>query len=98
MEYTDVQKEEIKEKFAARRRNQIAITVPMIAAVLLLFISEGKEEVLGIPIVALATAIIVVMLGGIVFSLKNWRCPGCNKYLGKGMSPKFCAKCGVPLA
>ena len=70
----------------------------MIAAILLLVFSEGKEELFGIPLVVLAPTVLVVILGGIVFSLKNWRCPGCYKYLGKGMSPKFCAKCGVPLS
>jgi len=32
-----------------------------------------------------------------VFSLYNWRCPACNKYLGKQRSPKYCSKCGVAL-
>ena len=98
MEYTGMRKEEIKEKFAARKRNQIAITVPIIGMILLLVFSEGKEEVFGVPIVVLAPVIFVGFVGALVFSLKNWRCPGCNKYLGKGMSPKFCAKCGVQLS
>ncbi len=98
MESTDMRKEEIKEKFAARKRNQIAITIPIIGMILLLVFSEGKEEVFGVPIVLLAPVIFVGFVGALVFSLKNWRCPGCNKYLGKGMSPKFCAKCGAPLS
>ena len=39
----------------------------------------------------------VVILGVVLFSLKNWRCPACNAYLGKGMAPSFCSKCGIPL-
>jgi rRNA maturation endonuclease Nob1 len=33
----------------------------------------------------------------LIFSLFNWRCPSCNKYLGKAINAKFCAKCGVQL-
>jgi predicted RNA-binding Zn-ribbon protein involved in translation (DUF1610 family) len=33
----------------------------------------------------------------LVFSLRNWRCPACNKYLGKGTLPHYCPNCGVEL-
>jgi rubrerythrin len=41
--------------------------------------------------------IVALVVGALVFSLKNWRCPACDKYLGKGISPSFCPKCGVAL-
>lgn len=65
---------------------------------MLLVSSEGKDAVLGIPLAVVGPAAVVLILGGLGFSLYNWRCPACNKYLGKAMSPKFCAKCGVELS
>jgi hypothetical protein len=33
----------------------------------------------------------------LIFSFRNWRCPACDKYLGKAIGPRFYAKCGVAL-
>jgi hypothetical protein len=33
----------------------------------------------------------------LIFTLQNWRCPACRKYLGKGAFPRFCPRCGVAL-
>ena len=40
---------------------------------------------------------VVLVAGALIFSFRNWRCPACNRYLGKQYSPKFCSKCGVVL-
>ena len=40
---------------------------------------------------------IAALQRAILFSLYNWRCPACSKYLGKQRSPKYCSKCGVAL-
>jgi hypothetical protein len=98
MQITEEQKATIRTQFSARRRNQIILTVPLIGVIVLLALSDGKQPVLGIPLPVFGTIALVVVLGGLAFSLYNWRCPACNKYLGKGISPRFCAKCGVPLA
>ncbi len=37
------------------------------------------------------------VLGAETFSLANWRCPACGKYLPESWI-KFCSKCGVPLS
>jgi hypothetical protein len=97
MQHTEEQKTLFKTQFSARRRNQIVLAIPLIAVVLLLVFSEGKEAVLGIPLTIAGPAAIVLILGGLAFSLYNWRCPACNKYLGKAISAKFCSKCGVEL-
>lgn len=41
---------------------------------------------------------VLLILGIIIFSFKNWRCPSCNAYLGKRMSMKHCPNCGEKLA
>lgn len=38
-----------------------------------------------------------IALAAVGFSLVNWRCPSCNVYLGRGISPRFCSKCGIEL-
>ena len=99
MDYADRQKASIKTEFAARRRNQILVSVPLIATIILLVVSgESPDQmILGMPVTVWGPAFAVLILGGIGFSLYNWRCPACHKYLGKSISPKFCAKCGTEL-
>lgn len=100
MEYADRQKASIKTEFAARRRNQILVSIPLIGMVILmvLFGETPDQVILGMPVTVWGPTFVILILGGIGFSLYNWRCPACNKYLGKAISPKFCAKCGTELA
>lgn len=81
----------IQEEFKKRKRKQILASIIAVIAMLILVIKETS-----IPIIAMV-AIGVVILGCIIFSFMNWRCPSCNKYLGKSMSPKFCKHCGEKL-
>lgn len=39
----------------------------------------------------------LLIVGFIGFSAVNWRCPACNEYLGAGINPPRCRKCGAPL-
>jgi len=39
----------------------------------------------------------VLVAAAVIFSFANWRCPACNGYLGRGINPKFCSKCGTEL-
>jgi hypothetical protein len=86
-------------EFARRKTRQIIATVPAILAIIPLVMLEGREStgLLGLPAVAVAGLCIAVFIGVAVFSLKNWRCPACNGYLGKSFSPRFCPKCGAQL-
>jgi hypothetical protein len=97
MERTEQEKAALRAQFAARRRNQIILAIPLIAVILLLLTSEGKDSIMGLPLAIAGPGAIVLILAGLVFSLYNWRCPACNGYLGKAISPKFCARCGVEL-
>jgi hypothetical protein len=97
MQYTEQQKAEFKQQYSTRRRNQIILFLPLVALVVLVGLSEGRGAVLGIPMTTAGPIAIVLILCGVIFSLYNWRCPACNKHLGKGLSPRFCAKCGVEL-
>lgn len=100
MEYTEQQKATFKQQFAERRRRQIILAVPLVALAVgfaLLTDEKGSGTPFGVPMTVAGPAFVVLVLGALGFSLWNWRCPACNRYLGKGASPRFCAKCGVPL-
>ena len=98
MQYAEQQLQEFRSEFAKRRKRQLLMLIPLIA-VFLLF--GTVDEATGATPIGPAAIILplafVIILGILVFSFTNWRCPACNKYLGKGISPRFCSKCGVPL-
>ena len=89
---------EIIEQFKKKRIRQIMAVGPIILAFIALLSVEGNPTgIFGLPsniVLGISFALIISVL---IFSLFNWRCPACNKYLGKAINPKFCAKCGVQL-
>ena len=86
-------------EFKRRRTRQIIAVVPIVGALLPLFLLEdaGPEGLFGIPSVVVGSVCGAVVVAGFVFSLINWRCPACKSYLGKAISPRFCQKCGAQL-
>lgn len=100
MQYTEQQKQDFKDQFAARKKRQIFLMIPIfLLAIALGTMSESKGTILGMfPAVYVLPIFIAAVIGALIFSMKNWRCPACDKYLGKGFSPKFCPKCGVQLS
>ena len=98
-EYTSEQIEEFKDQFITRRRKQIVASI-MSAAVIFAFLVTADaptSALFGIaPELWMPPAIVLVVVA-LGFTLFNWRCPACNRYLGKTFSPAFCAKCGAPL-
>lgn len=99
MEYTEGQKAEIRTLFAAKRRRQILVSLPLIVLIVgFAFLEKGASgAILGIPASMAFPGFLAMVAGAIVFSLYNWRCPACNRYLGKQRNPKFCSKCGAAL-
>lgn len=85
--------------FKERRGRQfIATAVILVAVVPLLLINQaGPQGMLGIRTPVVAVLCLAVIFGVAVFSLFNWRCPACNAYLGRGINPKSCPKCGARL-
>lgn len=99
MQYTQDQLAHFKAAFALRRRRQMLATVPLVVAV---FVAATADASAGTTLVGIPTDIalplcVATAVGTIVFALWNWRCPACNAYLGKAMSPSFCSHCGAPL-
>jgi len=89
---------EIIDEFKKRRTRQIMAVGPIILAFIALLSVEGNPTgIFGLPQNIVLSITFAVIISVLIFSLFNWRCPSCNKYLGKAINPKFCAKCGVQL-
>jgi hypothetical protein len=100
VEHTEQQRQSFREEFKRRRRRQIFVAIPVVGALLAMMSASGSSKaptVMGLPAEMVAGGFLVLMIGALAFSLFNWRCPACNGYLGKSISPRFCAKCGVSL-
>jgi hypothetical protein len=99
MDYTNQQKSAFKEQFAVRRKRQIALAIPLIVLIVAAAMTSDKRTgvVFGLPQSVAGPVFLAVMIGALLFSFRNWRCPACHKYLGKEISPRFCAKCGAAL-
>jgi hypothetical protein len=99
MQYTERKLVEFRALFALRRRRQLLVSLPLIALIMgFAFLEKSNTGAfLGIPPSIVLPGFLAMIAGAVVFSLYNWRCPACNKYLGKQRSPKYCSKCGVEL-
>jgi len=100
MPYTAEQEMEFKRQFAVRRKRQLILVIPFVLIFIASIAARNGHglEALGLPAEVYGGAVIVFAIGALLFSLRNWRCPACNRYLGRGINPRFCAKCGVGLS
>lgn len=87
------------ELFKERRNRQWIVTVPMVVLVfgLIWFRDHPGQALMGVGANAFAPVFLVALAAVTIFTFRNWRCPACNGYLGKAISPKFCPKCGAQL-
>ncbi len=99
MEYTEQQRREFIQEFGRRRKRQLTVTLPVMVVVVLASLDlEGEAHYFHFLSLEMLTGLtILLVLGILLFSLKNWRCPACNKYLGKGWNPRYCPHCGIQL-
>jgi len=90
---------QIIQEFKRRRARQLTIIPVVIAAAILLGWSQehAGDSLGGVPGRLLTGVGIAVIVAAVLFSFRNWRCPACDGYLGKAISPNFCLKCGAPL-
>jgi uncharacterized protein YqgC (DUF456 family) len=93
------QNPEVSDEFAARRRRQLFVAIPFILLVFATILANLLGgQLFGVSAVTWVGVALVCVLGFFIFSLKNWRCPACGRYLGQNMFTKFCAKCGAQLS
>jgi hypothetical protein len=99
-EYTEPQKAAFREAFDRRKRRQMILGALVLALLIfgrVLPAATRQEMLAGVPESTVTIGVLVLVLGVIAFSFRNWRCPACNRYLGRSMNPRFCDKCGVEL-
>ena len=85
-------------EFKKKRTRQIMAVGPIILGFIgLLSVENNPTGIFGLAPKTILVAAFAVIISVLVFSLLNWRCPSCNKYLGKAINPKFCSKCGTQL-
>jgi len=90
--------EKIISEFKKRRTRQIIAIIPAIIAFLgLVSVEDNPAGIFGIQPNTIIGISIALILSVLIFSWFNWRCPSCNKYLGKAWNQKFCSKCGTQL-
>ena len=70
---------------------------PAIPVVLLYLLQSSSKRLPFIDDGGMAIASLLFLVGVIVFTLLNWRCPNCNSFLGKRFLMKKCDQCGVRL-
>lgn len=99
MEYTELQRKRFKESFARKQRRQLLVAVPVLALLVALILGQehGSHASYGIPFIVWVPILAVLIVAVLIFSSRNWRCPACGGYLGRGFHPAFCPKCGVEL-
>ena len=98
-QYTEIQKQEFAREFARRRKIQLILMAPMaVLAFSFVFLADQTKDGQTAETAAIFMPMaIAAIIGVVLYSLKNWRCPACNSYLGRSISPRFCPSCGAPL-
>jgi hypothetical protein len=89
---------QIIEDFRVRQSRQfLAIAATLLLLVLLTLIYKHPEILGEFSRNTIFTAQLLVIAAFIGISALNWRCPACNKYLGKDINRHICKKCGKRL-
>jgi hypothetical protein len=78
-------------EFKRRRQRQLLLLLP-VGAALLVFQDRGSGLV---PSEIAAGALLAVVASGLAFTLYNWRCPACRRYLGRRLFLRRCPRCDV---
>jgi rubrerythrin len=55
------------------------------------------KTLLGMPLEIGGPIFFGLTAAAVLFSWRNWRCPGCDSYLGRNVNPQYCPACGLEL-
>ena len=94
MDHTEEQALAFRQEFLRRRNRNLAVVLPGAAAIIALAAGGGALGLTGnarlIPPFVLALIVVGV-------SMRYWRCPACDGYLGKALNPVACRHCDFTL-
>lgn len=90
---------EIQTEFKKRKLRQILVVVVLVPIIGVLFYAMNNTdfELGGLTDDRIGLMAMLAMGLAAIFSLFNWRCPSCKKYLGRKMNQYYCPHCGVKL-
>ena len=88
----------IMENFRMRQNRQyLALAIALLLLVFSVLLYRRSDIFGEISKQTIFTAQIIIIAAFIVFSIVNWRCPACNRYLGADIYREICKKCGTRL-
>jgi hypothetical protein len=89
---------QIVQDFRLRRLRQIRAIAAAMLLIIFLAVIYNRPGPFGNlsknTIFSLQVMVIAAFFG---FTSVNWRCPSCNKYLGRNINKQGCRKCGTRL-
>ena len=98
MEHTDQQRAAFKDAYTKRLRKHIFMIVLLFAVMAPLPFIEDDAIFFGLPGAVLGPiSFVVIAVGWVIFEGRIWRCPACDKHLGRAFNPKRCPECGIEL-
>lgn len=72
--------------------------VLLFAVMAALAFTEKGDTFFGLSQAVFASiSLVAIVVGWVIFNGRNWRCPACDKYLGRAFNPKRCRSCGIEL-
>jgi heme A synthase len=89
---------QIKSQFWKRQGRQLLAIAIALFLIILMAVVYKRHDLFGeYSGKALVVAQLVVLIVFIGFTAVNWRCPACNKYLGKDINKRICRHCKARL-
>lgn len=89
---------QITREFWLRQGRQILAIAAALFLVILLAVVSKRTDLFGeYSRNTIAAAQVIVISAFIGFTAFNWRCPSCNKYLGRDINKRICRRCGKRL-
>lgn len=90
---------QILEEFKRRRSVQWKITIGVVCSAFLLAMAQEQLRQWNLQAYERPAMVLILSLIAmcVFLTFRNWRCPGCQRYLGKNLNPRFCPGCGIPL-
>lgn len=89
----------IRDEFRRRQTRQFFAIAVTLLLLLSLVLFHTRPDLFGRELsrgeASLAQLAVIAAFG--VFSVINWRCPSCNKYLGANIYRRECGRCGSRL-
>jgi hypothetical protein len=82
-----------------RRRNRqlLASGLALLVVVPMMIWGSASTAWAGASESTIVSLAVTVVAASALYSLFNWRCPACTRYLGRSINPAFCSKCGAQL-